>query len=236
MTPHNRAKKEEIARTVIMPGDPLRAKWIAETKLKDAVLVNDVRGMLAFTGTYKGMPLTVMAHGMGIPSIGIYTYELFKFYDVETIIRIGSAGTYTPEINVGDVIIAEESVSYSQYAADIGVETPGDMLLADKVLVERAKKTADKLKIKTECCRVFCSDSFYNKYNLQQCIEISKNSKAVEMEGFALYANAALFKRNALVLLTCSDSFVTGEALSIQARQGSLDNMVNFSFEFALSF
>lgn len=234
MTPHNKAKKDDIAPVVIMPGDPLRAKWIAETRLENPRLVNDVRGMLAFTGTYKNMPLTVMAHGMGVPSIGIYTWELFKFYDVKTIIRIGSAGSYSKEIHVGEVIIAEDVSSFSTFAEDVGVSAPGGILGATPALVSLAQETASTLKLKAHTCRVFCSDTFYSKYTLEENIRRSQDAKAVEMEGFALYANAKALNKQALVLLTCSDSLVTGEEMSADERQTRFGDMVGLSFEIAL--
>ena len=207
MTPHNKAKKEDVAKIVIMPGDPLRAKWIAESFMENARLINDVRGMLAYTGTYKGQTFTVMAHGMGIPSIGIYSYELFHFYDVHTIIRIGSAGAYASDIKLGDA--------------------------APQGLSALAVQTAAELAIPVQLCRVFCSDNFYNKYTLEESIQRSKGAKAVEMEGFALYANALHLKKQALMMLTCSDSLVTGEAMAAEARQTQFAGMVKLAFETA---
>lgn len=233
MTPHNKAKKDDIAKTVVMPGDPMRAKWISETFLENARLVNDVRGILAFTGTYKGKPLTVMAHGMGIPSIGIYTYELYKFYDVDTIIRIGSAGSYTNKISVGDVIITEETVSFSDYAKDIGVDVKGNVLSGTKELIDKAVATARESGINARLCRVFTSDVFYNKYSLQENIERSDGCDVVEMEGFALFANALFFKKKALMLLTCSDSIVTGEEMNAADRQTKFESMVKLALSVA---
>ena len=235
MTAHNRAKKDEIAQTVIMPGDPLRAAWIAERFLEDARLVNDVRGMSAYTGAYKGKAITVMAHGMGIPSMGIYSYELFKFYDVQAIIRVGSAGAYAKEIEVGDVLIADEVVSFSNYAEDIGVPVEGRVLRAAAGLAGTAEAAARSLSLPVKVCRVFCSETFYNKYTLEENVARSGGAQAVEMEGFALYANARLFSRRALMLLTCSDSLVTGKAMSADARQTAMGDMTRLAFEIALS-
>ena len=235
MTAHNRAKKDEIAQTIIMPGDPLRAAWIAERFLEDARLVNDVRGMSAYTGAYKGKAITVMAHGMGIPSMGIYSYELFKFYDVQAIIRVGSAGAYAKEIEVGDVLIADEVVSFSNYAEDIGVPVEGRVLRAAAGLAGTAEAAARSLSLPVKVCRVFCSETFYNKYTLEENVARSGGAQAVEMEGFALYANARLFSRRALMLLTCSDSLVTGKAMSADARQTAMGDMTRLAFEIALS-
>ncbi|GMO14665.1 MAG: purine-nucleoside phosphorylase [Termitinemataceae bacterium] len=231
MTPHNKAKKDEIAPVAIMPGDPLRAQWIAKNNLEDARLVNDVRGIFAYTGAHNGKLFTVMAHGMGIPSIGIYTWELFKFYEVKTIIRVGSAGSYSKQIKVGDVIIAKDAASFSPYASDIGVPAPEGILAATPLLVERACQNAERLGISAHCCRVFSSDSFYNKYSVEENIKRSHGAEAVEMEAFGLYANAQALGKNALTLLTCSDSLVTGESMSAEARQTSFSGMVKLAFE-----
>ena len=142
MTPHISAKKDDIAKVVIMPGDPLRAKWIAENFLKEIVEVNSVRGMLAYTGTYNGKKITVMGHGMGIPSIGIYSFELFKFYDVDLIIRVGSAGTYVRDINLGDVLIVENAYSDSTYAEIIGVDVKNKMIPGNNEMVNLAFETS----------------------------------------------------------------------------------------------
>lgn len=237
MTPHNKAKREDIAEVTIMPGDPLRAKWIAENFLENARLVNDVRGMFAFTGSYKGKQVTVMAHGMGIPSIGIYTWELFKFYDVKTIIRAGSAGSYSKDIKLGDVIIAKDAASFSSYAEEIGVDASDGadnrcgILAASKELVESAEKCAAGFGISAQSCRVFSSDCFYNKYSLEENIKRAHGAKAVEMEAFGLYANAIKLKKNAVTLLTCSDSIVTGEAMSAEERQNSFSGMIKLALE-----
>ncbi|MDR2468155.1 MAG: purine-nucleoside phosphorylase [Spirochaetaceae bacterium] len=235
MTPHNKAQKNEIAQTVIMPGDPLRATWIAKQFLKDARLVSDVRGIPAYTGSYNGKELTVMAHGMGIPSMGIYSYELYKFYDVETIIRVGSAGSYSKDVKVGDILIAQDVTSFSRYAEDIGVDVQNNTLRATDSLTTLACETAREQGIQTELCRVFCSESFYNKYSLEESIKRSQNAQAVEMEGFALYANAISLHKQALMLLTCSDSLVTGEAMSADDRQLKFGGMVKLALETALN-
>jgi purine-nucleoside phosphorylase len=236
LTPHNAAKKNEVAKIVLMPGDPLRAKWIAQKFLKNPKLINEIRGMYAFTGTYKGKRITVMGHGMGIPSVGIYTYELFKFYDVDAIIRVGSAGAYSKDVELGDVLIAKDASSNSFYAEDIGVKVKNGILAADKKLLDLAIKTAKDLEIKTNVCRVNSTDVFYNKYTLAQNIKRSQGAKAVEMEAFAIYANAIKTKKKALTLLTCSDSLVTGKQLSPEDRQTNFNDMIKVALETAYKF
>ena len=232
MTAHNRAKFGEIAKVVLMPGDPLRAKWIAETFLQDVTLVNDVRGMFCFTGTYKGKTVSVMAHGMGIPSIGIYSYELFKFYDVDTIIRIGSTGSYVPELNVNDVILVDESYSESTYASVMGV-TNKSVLMASKDINDVILETAKELQHDLKVGRCHSSDVFYSNKKLEQLVEETK-SVCVEMESFGLFANAIQLNKRAATLLTCSDSLVTGESLDPEARQTTFKNMVILALESAI--
>jgi purine-nucleoside phosphorylase len=235
MTPHNKAKKDDVAPVVIMCGDPLRAKWIAENSLQDAKLINDVRGMLGFTGVYGNKRITVMGHGMGIPSMGIYSYELFNFYDVETIIRVGSAGSYIKEINVGDVVIAKDAASYSTYASEIGLETSEglNILPATAELVDLAQAEAKLSARSVGLCRAYSSDAFYNKYTLEENIKRSGNSSVVEMEAFALYANAIKLNKKSLTLLTCSDSFITHEELSANDRQTQFTDMVKLALDMA---
>ena len=232
MTAHNRAKFGEIAKVVLMPGDPLRAKWIAETFLEDVTLVNDVRGMFCFTGTYKGKTISVMAHGMGIPSIGIYSYELFKFYDVDTIIRIGSTGSYVPEVNVNDVILVDESYSESTYASVMGV-TNDPVLHASKDINDVIAATAKELNHSLKVGRCHSSDVFYSNKQLNELVESTK-SICVEMESFGLFANAIYLNKKAATLLTCSDSLVTGESLDPEARQTTFKNMVVLALESAV--
>jgi purine-nucleoside phosphorylase len=232
-TPHNRAKENDFAKTVLMPGDPLRAKWISETFLKDAKLINDVRGMLGFTGLYKDKKVSVMGHGMGIASIGIYSYELFKFYGVETILRVGSAGAYSEKIKVGDIIIAESAFSFSTYADEVGVEVKNNTLNATPSLVNLTKETAKELGLSFFEGKVYSSDAFYNKYTLQENIQRTQGCAAVEMEAFALYANAIKLSKQALTILTCSDSLVTGDSLSAEDRQTSFSAMIKLALAVA---
>ncbi|MDE5545647.1 MAG: purine-nucleoside phosphorylase [Malacoplasma sp.] len=231
MTPHNTAKKEDIAKVVLMPGDPLRAKWMAENFLTNIKLVNEVRGMLAFTGEYKNKKITIMGHGMGIPSIGIYSYELFHFYDVDAIIRVGSAGSYSKNINVGDLILTKEAYSESTFAKLIGVEAPNNVLLGNNSLNELIKKTASENNILLKEARIHSSDIFYgSKRNLDQIIADTK-AEAVEMESFALFANAIKLNKKAATLLTCSDSLVTHESMSAHDRQTKFVSMIDLALK-----
>ena len=238
MTPHISAKKGEIAKTVLMPGDPLRAKFIAENFLEDYKLVNEVRGMLAYTGTYKGKDVTVMGHGMGNASIGIYSYELYKFYDVENIIRIGSCGSYLESINVGEVIVANQATSDSTFADLINVELVNNSLSASEELLKTCVKVSEELKIKLHIGKVNSSDVFYSDENSPKSKlndEIKKgNILAVEMEAFALYANAIKLNKNALCILTVSDSLVNHESLSSEDRRTTFKNMMILGLETAL--
>lgn len=230
MTPHIMAQKEEIADTVLMPGDPLRAKKIAETYLDDYKLVNTVRNILAYTGTYKGKEVTVMASGMGMPSIGIYSYELFKFYDVENIIRLGSCGAYTDKLNLYDLILVESSYSNSNYAYDQNGCT-SKILYSSKELNKKIEKTASKLNYKLNKGTIYSSDVFYSDtvdikklYEQYQCL-------GVEMESFALFHNANVLGKKASCLLTVSDSLITKEETTALERQNSFDKMMLLALE-----
>lgn len=234
MTAHNRAKKGEIAKVVLMPGDPLRAKWIAENFLKDYKLVNDIRGMFAYTGTYKGKPVSIMGHGMGIPSIGIYSWELYEFYDVDLIIRVGSAGSYSKDINVGDLMIVKEAYSDSTYANQLGLKLNEKVLSGDSHYYELAVNHAAKNNINLKQIRVHSSDVFYgSSRNLEQLVSETK-AQAVEMESFGLFANAIKLNKKAITFLTCSDSLVTHEAMPAEDRQTKFNAMINLSLEVAI--
>ena len=234
MTPHIKAKKGDFAKIVLMPGDPLRAKWIADNFLDDVVQINDVRGMLAFTGIYNGQKISVMGHGMGIPSIGIYTYELFVFYDVEVIIRIGSAGSYTNDINVGDLVLSSAAFSESTYADLINVPTDNRRLYPTALINDLIKETASKLNIKYfECC-VHSNDVFYGVIPVNELVTKTL-SKVVEMEAFALFANAIKLNKKAACILTCSDSLLTHESMSADDRQTKFKNMVYLALESSLN-
>ena len=231
-TPHIETKdKDLIAKTVIMPGDPLRAKFIAETFLTDVVQVNAVRNMLAYTGKYGKKLVTVMGSGMGMPSIGIYSYELYKFYDVETIIRVGSAGAYAPHLNVYDVVLATHAWSESSYAKTMGL-TGRKTLPATKTANNRLKRAAAKLDIKLFEEVIHSSDVFY-RLNSDEYKEILEkhNAVAVEMESFALFANARALGKKAACLLTISDSFVTNEVTTSEERQTAFVDMMKVALE-----
>lgn len=229
-TPHNRAEKGQIASTVLMPGDPLRAKFIAETFLENPVLFNDVRGMNGYTGTYQGRPISVMGSGMGMPSIGIYSYELFTQYDVERIIRIGSAGSYSPKAKVYDVVLATGAYSESSFAkVQNGYDK--DITYPSKELNDKLRASAEKLGIPLIEGVIHSSDVFYRNNEEQGAdywkrLRDEKGCVAVEMESFALFHNAAALGKQAACLLTISDSFVTSEVTTAEERQTSFTNMM----------
>ncbi|KAF2956211.1 purine-nucleoside phosphorylase [Marinitoga sp. 38H-ov] len=233
-TPHIEVdKKGIIAETVIMPGDPLRAKFIAENFLENPVLFNTVRNMFGFTGTYKGKKISVMGSGMGMPSIGIYSYELFKFYDVQNIIRVGSCGAYSEEIDLYDVILVEDSYSESTYAKVMaGIED--NILKPSSELNKRLEEAAKSLNIPIHKGRIHSSDVFYRQ-NFDDYKKIRDNYGciAVEMESFALFANAQVTGKNAACLLTVSDSLVTMKATTSEERMKSFTNMMKIALEMA---
>ncbi|MBM7562432.1 purine-nucleoside phosphorylase [Fusibacter tunisiensis] len=233
-TPHIGATdKSMIAKTVLMPGDPLRAKFIADTFLEDVVQFNSVRNVLGFTGTYKGRKISVMASGMGMPSIGIYSYELYKFYDVENIIRIGSCGGYTADMKLYDVILAKDAWSESSYAK---VQSGYDSAVVEgtKALNDQLLQIASDLKIPMHVERIHSSDVFYREnfeeykdiYNQHGCV-------AVEMESFALFHNANVLGKKAACLLTVSDNLVTHELTTAEERQNAFTNMMKIALEMA---
>ena len=231
-TPHIEAKKGDFAKTVLMPGDPLRARFIAEHYLEDAVLVNSVRQMSGYTGTYKGKRVSVMASGMGMPSMGIYSYELFNGYDVENIIRIGSAGAYTDHLAVYDVVLADSAWSQSSFAK-VQNGCQDDVMYPSKEFNAKILETAERLQIPVKPARVHSSDVFYAEDNMDDFRELYRKHQCecVEMESFALFHNAKLLGKNAACLLTISDSFVTHEELSSLARQESFENMMKVALE-----
>ena len=233
-TPHNNAPKGAYAKTVLMPGDPLRAQYVAENFLTDVKLVNSVRNCLGYTGRYKGVPVSIQASGMGMPSIGIYSYELYTEYDVENIIRIGSAGSYSPRLNILDVVLADSAYSDSSYALTHSgykekVNYPSKDL-NDAIL---AKGAALGINVKT--CRVHSSDVFYNDPNGETFEQIAQRSggECVEMESFALFHNANYLHKNAACLRTLSDSFVSTQKLSAEERQQSFRTMMKLALETA---
>ncbi len=234
-TPHNRAEMGEIAKTVLMPGDPLRAKFIAETFLKDPVQFNNVRGMLGFTGTYNGKKVSVMGSGMGIPSISIYAYELYKFYGVETIVRIGSAGAYTKELAIYDVVNVSGAYSESSFAKFQSGDEEKTQLPTPEVR-EQLSRAAEKLGIPLREGKVFSSDTFYFEENmLPQNMKIAQenNLLAAEMESFGLFHTAKVCGKKAGCLLTISDNLVTHEETTHEERQKKLVDMMKIALEAA---
>lgn len=234
-TPHNRAENGQIAKTVLMPGDPLRAKFIAETFLEDPVLFNDVRGMFGYTGTYKGKKISVMGSGMGMPSIGIYSYELYSQYGVENIIRIGSAGSYTADAKVYDVVLATGAYSESSFAKTMNGTTE-DILLPSAELCDALRKSAKELGIPMVEGNIHSSDVFYRHDNSKnptywERLRDEKGCVAVEMESFALFCNAKALGKRAACLLTISDSFISHEETTAEERQTSFTNMMKIALE-----
>jgi purine-nucleoside phosphorylase len=231
-TPHIELNdKSKIAKTVLMPGDPLRAKHIAYTYLTDVIQINQVRNMFGYTGYYKGKKVTVMGSGMGMPSIGIYSYELYNFYDVETIIRVGSCGSYSKDINVYDVIIVDKAYSESTFALTaFGYEE--NTLPANQELVNRLNEAAKKLQIPVFNGTIHSSDVFYRaKGDVFKDVRDPYGCVGVEMESFALFANARHLGKKAACILTVSDSLVTHEVTSAEERQTSFNKMMEIALE-----
>ncbi|MEA5018240.1 MAG: purine-nucleoside phosphorylase [Erysipelotrichaceae bacterium] len=231
-TPHNSAKPGEIAKLVLMPGDPLRAKFIAETFLENPVQFNQVRNMFGYTGTYKGKEISVMGSGMGMPSIGIYSYELFAFYGVETIIRIGSAGSYTEDAKIYDVILADSAWSESTYALRQGKELC-DVLYPSSEVNEKLLQCASKLNIPVKVGRIHSSDNFYREKDMTSFAYYRdvKGCLCAEMESFALFHNARVLNKKAACLLTISDSLLTHQETSPKERETAFTNMMKIALE-----
>lgn len=230
-TPHIEAKAGDFAQTVLMPGDPLRAKFIAETFLEDAKLINNVRGVQGYTGMYKGKRVSVMASGMGMPSIGIYSYELFNFYDVQNIIRVGTAGVIRPDLKVRDIVIGQGACTNSSYGRQF--DLPGDFApICSFDLLQKAVKAAENMGITPVVGNLYSSDTFYD-----DSMGLSKWQKmgvlAVEMEAAALYMNAARAGKNALAICTISDNPFTGEATTSEERQLNFTKMMEIALEIA---
>ena len=232
-TPHISSKAGDFAATVLMPGDPLRARFIAETYLENARLVNDVRGIQGYTGEYRGKAVSVMASGMGIPSIGIYSYELFNFYGVETIIRVGSAGMIRQDLNLRDVVAGMSAYSNSNYGAQFGFR--GSLApCADYGLLCAADRAAGKMGVTLRVGPVYSSDVFYDQSSPGPLETLEKlGVLAVEMETYALYLNAARAGKKALALLTVSDNPKTGAWLDSVARQQTFTQMMEIALEIA---
>ena len=230
MTAHIEAKKDEIAQTVIMPGDPLRAKFIAETYLKDYKLVNTIRNIYAYTGYYKDQKITIMASGMGMPSIGIYSYELYKFYDVKNIIRVGTAGAYTKDLNLYDVVLVNASYSDSSYAK---VQNNSDDKLIEASFATNLyiSTTAEEKNIPITIGNIYSSDVFYKEEDNYKDIVKETGCIACEMESFALFHNAKVLNKRASCLLTISNSFVTNEETTAEERQNAFTKMIELALE-----
>lgn len=239
-TPHISAQKGDFADTVLMPGDPLRSRFIAESFLNNARLVNDVRGVQGYTGAYKGKKISVMASGMGMPSIGIYSYELFKFFGVENIIRVGSAGSYRREVKLRDIVLAQAACTDSNFVKQFGL--PGDFSpIADFGLLTKAAAKAQGMGLNYHVGNILSSDRFYGDssglpdWKQPVALWAKMGVLAVEMEAAALYMNAARYGKHALCICTVSDSLITGEATTAEERQNSFTDMIRLALETAVS-
>ncbi|MEE1006026.1 MAG: purine-nucleoside phosphorylase [Acutalibacteraceae bacterium] len=239
-TPHIGAEKGDFADTVLMPGDPLRSGFIAENFLIDAKLVNNVRGVQGYTGLYKGEKISVMASGMGMPSIGIYSYELYNFFGVENIIRVGSAGSYNSDVKLRDIVLAQAACTDSNFVKQFGL--PGDFSpIADFGLLTKAVSKAKALGLNCHIGNVLSSDRFYGDSNglpdWKQPVSLwaKMGVLAVEMEAAALYMNAARAGKRALCICTVSDSLITGEETTAEERQNSFTDMIKLALETAAS-
>jgi len=233
-TPHINADKGDIAKTVLMPGDPLRAKFIADTYLKDVKRFNTVRNMFGYTGTYNGKTISVMGSGMGMPSIGIYSYELYQFFGVENIIRIGSCGAYTDEIDLYDVLLASSAYSESSYAKVQSGDYDEAYTYPSKTLNDNIEAQAKALNIPITKGVIHSSDVFYREhFDDYKTIYKKHQAIAVEMESFALFHNAKVTGKKAACLLTVSDSLVTKAATSSEERQNAFTKMMEIALSIA---
>ena len=232
-TAHNQALVGDIAKTVLMPGDPLRAKFIAETFLQDVKQFNGVRGMLGFTGTYKGQPVSVMGSGMGMPSIGIYSYELYNFYGVENIIRVGSAGAFKEDLKLFDIVLTEAAYSKTSYA-ECAFGYKEDVQLPSEKINNAIEVAAEKLGKKMVKGYIHSSDNFYSDFSLKR-EPAPYDLLCAEMESFALFANAKYLKKNAACLLTISDSIVLKIETTAQERQTAFVDMMEIALDAAIT-
>lgn len=232
-TAHIDAKPEDFASTVLMPGDPLRAKLIAENYFENAVLVNNVRGIQGYTGTYKGKRVSVMASGIGMPSMGIYSHELFSCFGVNNIIRVGSAGALQPDIHLRDVIIGMGCSTDSNLAANYKI--PGMFAaLCSYELLSKCIESANEMGIVYRVGNIMSTDVFYGNNEAANAVWTKMGVMAIDMEGAALYMNAAKFKKNALVICTVSNHIITGEEMTADERQNSFDAMIDLALETVL--
>ncbi len=232
-TPHINASENAFAKTVLMPGDPLRAKFIAENFLENAILVNNVRGVQGYTGTYKGKKVSVMASGMGIPSIGIYSYELYSFFGVENIIRVGSAGGMQPEVKIRDIVLGMGACTNSSFASQYGLCGTLAPIASYKLLSTCVDK-ANELGLNYHVGNLFSSDTFYNDNPDVSAGFAKMGALAVEMEAAGLYMTAARLRKNALAICTVSDHLLTGEATSAEEREKTFTDMITLALEVAL--
>lgn len=232
-TPHINAKPEDFAKTVLMPGDPLRSKFIAENFLEGAKLVNNVRGVHGYTGTYKGTRVSVMASGMGIPSIGIYSYELFNFFGVENILRIGSAGAMQKEIKIRDIVIGQGACTNSNFVSQYGLA--GNFApIADYKLLSLAVAACEKLGVRYHVGNLLSSDTFYSDDTTASPAWMKMGVMAVEMEAAGLYMNAARAGKRALAICTISDHLLTDEVTTAEERQNSFTQMMEAALDVAV--
>ncbi|MBR5641760.1 MAG: purine-nucleoside phosphorylase [Firmicutes bacterium] len=232
-TPHNTAEKGDFAKTVLMPGDPLRAKYIAEHYLTEPKLVNNVRGVQGYTGTYKGVPVSVMASGMGMPSMAIYSYELFNFYGVENILRVGSAGAVSMELKVRDIVLGQGACTSSSMQDNFGVH--GHFApLGSWDLLKCAAEICEEKGLRYKAGNLISSDIFYNDDPAFNQPFVNLGALAVEMEAAALYMNAAKAGKKALAICTISDHILTGEATSAEERQNTFRDMMEVALEVAV--
>ena len=229
-TPHNQAQKGEVAKVVLMPGDPLRAKYIAENFLENPVCFNTIRNIFGYTGYYKGKKVSVMGSGMGMPSIGIYSYELYSQYDVDTIIRIGSAGGYTPDLKLFDVTLIESAYSRSSFA-QVQSNDPDDIQYPDEELCQTIKDCASNLNLSIKPIRTHSSDVFYCQDDSCTKDAMDHGCQAVEMESFALFHNAKVLQKKAAAICTISDSFAFEEITTPQQREQCFNDMMKIALE-----
>lgn len=233
-TAHNKANMGDFAKTVLMPGDPLRVKYIAETYLEDYKLVNNVRGIQGYTGKYKGIPVSVMASGMGMPSMGIYSYELYSFYGVDNIIRIGSAGAINTDVKVRDIVVGMGACTNSNFASQYkmpGIFAPICSYKLLENIIEKCKKHGADYHVGN----LLSSDTFYNDDDTATERWARMGVMAIEMEAAALYMNAAKLNKNAIAICTISDHILTGEELSADERQTSFGQMMEIALDTAIS-
>ena len=235
MSVHIAANKGEIAKTVLQPGDPLRAKYIADNFMEEVKLVSQTRNIFYYTGLYKGKEISVGASGMGIPSIGIYSFELYTEYEVDTIIRIGTCGAYNTDLKLFDLLNVENSASESTYAKFAwGIEE--ELIKSQGNVFDNINQTAEKLSLKIQTTNIHTSDIFYRKDENLPAIAAKYNCTAVEMEAFALFANAQHLGKNAATILTVSDIIPTREKISADEREKALKPMIELALETALQF